>query len=323
MIKEELISVIVPIYNVEKYLDECLKSINEQTYKNLEILLINDGSKDNSIAICQEWIQKDLRMSLINKLNGGISDARNYALDRCNGEYLVLVDSDDYIEPRMIELLYSNINNKTSDLAICGYKFIYDDGNEVIPDSRLNKEEVWDSNNFWDNYFVNNTIYCVVAWNKLYRSSVFQNVRYPKGKIHEDEFVIHEIINNCKSISVIPDLLYNYRQRPNSIMSSKYDVKRLDRAEALLLRLGYFIVSKDYQNYFRTVDKIIHILDDFKINIDSTSIESKALFENYIVALKKHILGNMFVIWYYLKIKHIAFLVFGKWFFILRHKVQQ
>lgn len=217
MTKTSLISVIVPIYNVEQYLKQCVDSILNQTYANLEIILVNDGSPDNSPSICDKYALKDSRVKVIHKKNGGLSDARNAGLDVAKGEYIVFIDSDDFIHKQYVECLYSNIG--VADMAFCDLLYYYDD--EIKIDELEIKEckiQV-----FEDDFLIRNipkfrSPLLIVAWNKLYKREIWQDLRYPIGKIHEDEFLAHYILDKCESVVFCDTKLYNYRQRHDSIM---------------------------------------------------------------------------------------------------------
>lgn len=235
-----MISVIVPIYNVEKYLIKCIESIINQTYKNLEIILVDDGSPDNCPSICDEYAKKDDRIKVIHKENGGLSDARNVGIDASTGEYLAFVDSDDYISCDMLEKLYCRIVKDESDLAICNLNYV-DESDRILDVGTIQVEDkLVDEIVFWNELYGVNYAYCVVAWNKLYRRKLFENVRYEKGRLHEDEYIIHQIVSQCNRISFLKDKCYNYLQRSDSIMGKSFSVKRLDFSEASIKRSLYF-----------------------------------------------------------------------------------
>ncbi len=219
--KKHLISVIVPIYKVEKYLDKCVNSIINQTYTDLEIILVDDGSPDNCSAMCDEYAKQDRRIKVIHKANGGLSDARNAGLDICKGEYIAFVDSDDWLEDNYIKIMYDQIIEDKSDMVICGYQRV-DEHNKVLNVDRIATNIVrYDNSNKFELLFHNNSIARIVAWNKLYARHIFDTLRYPIGRIYEDEFVIYDVINNCNKITLLPDVLYNYLVRNDSITGTK------------------------------------------------------------------------------------------------------
>ena len=233
-----LISIIVPVYNVEKYMHRCLDSILGQTYTNLEIILVDDGSPDNSGKYCDEYASLDNRVSVIHKANGGLSDARNTGIDRSTGRYIMFVDSDDYIALNMVEMMYNALEENDADLSVCNFKYVSDDGTKVYDNSNLPiKDECISPECFLKEKLFNNKYhYWIISSCKLYKKELFNNIRFEKGKIHEDEFIIHKIIIQCNKIACVSDMLYFYVQRDGSIMHSVGSVKELDSVEALCLR---------------------------------------------------------------------------------------
>lgn len=238
MINGPLISVVVPIYNVEQYLERCVNSILQQTYQNLEIILVDDGSPDNSGAICDSYSFLDQRIKVIHRRNGGLSDARNVGLDMASGEFIAFVDSDDTIMPEMIEKLFQRIDIDQSDMSFCGYRQVNQDGDilseVVLPDNVLTGFEALKSS------YEDIGVLYTLAWNKLYKKHLFQGIRFPVGKYHEDEFTTYKIIDQCVKISIVREALYLYYQRDNSIMQEDYSVKRLDGIEASYKRYIYY-----------------------------------------------------------------------------------
>lgn len=273
-----LISVIVPIYNVSKYLEKCIVSIMNQTYKNIEIILVDDGSSDESGKLCDAFSLKDVRIETIHKTNGGLSDARNAGLDYSHGQYIVFVDGDDYIEENMIYKLYEEMK-RGNDLAICNFKKV--DENGKLLDERKNvKTEIIGQEQFWHKYYNEDLVYCVVAWNKMYKTELFNNVRYEKNKLREDEFILHRIIDQCKNISCISYTGYNYIQRKGSIMSDKTVKMRIDGMEAYLQRANYFY-QKDKPYYGnRTLDYGMLIFVYASVNFKNSD-SRKIYFQMY------------------------------------------
>ena len=263
---EKKISIIVPIYNVEKYLNKCVESIVNQTYKNLEIILVDDGSVDNCPAICDMWAKKDSRVKVIHKQNGGLSDARNFGLDIMQGEYVAFVDSDDYVEKDYIEKLYSAIIQNNADLAVCDYNTVDETYNILDKSKQDLKEKVYNAENKFDYLFCETGIQYIVAWNKLYNIEIFKSLRYVKNKIHEDEYIIYDVINHCKNIVTIRDRLYNYLIRANSITGSKQpNIRMLDAVDAFKYRLSklnnnskYFslVLNQYFYSFVLTYNKV-------------------------------------------------------------------
>ncbi len=213
----DLISVIVPVYKVEDYLDKCIESIVNQTYRDLEIILVDDGSPDNCPAMCDAWAEKDSRIKVIHKENGGLSDARNAGLRAANGEYIAFVDSDDSISSDMYEKLYKSITHNNCDIASCTAVRVWEDGRSPVPLTRTNRNIVLNKNEAM-NALIDSTYLVMTVWNKLYKASIVTNIPFEVGKIHEDEFWTWKAIANAGSVSVIEDICYYYLQRNNSIM---------------------------------------------------------------------------------------------------------
>lgn len=239
----ELISIVVPIYKVEKYINKCIDSIINQTYKNIEIILVDDGSEDVCSEICDEYASKDNRIRVIHKINGGLSSARNIGIDKASGMYIAFVDSDDYISERMIEILYENIKKYNADISICDFEYVNEKGQKLdikyenkICKGCINGKEIINKS-----YLLKNGAYWVVAWNKLYKTELFKGIRYPEGKIHEDEFIIHKLIYNATKIICDDYKGYYYVQRPGSIMYNGITYKSFDKVEAYFDRGRYLI----------------------------------------------------------------------------------
>lgn len=233
-----LVSVIVPVYNVEMQLRNCILSIVRQTYKNIEIILVDDGSTDSSGIICDQLAECFNNIKVIHKENGGLSSARNTALRFAKGDYYVFVDSDDYVADNMIEVMMKKADG--ADLVICNYKKVDTYGIEEKQDPVNTDETFWQKDTFWDKcYFKGLWVFCVVTWNKLYNKRLFDHVTFPERKLHEDEYVIGQIITQTNKIKVISDCLYYYLQRQGSIMHQR-QVGNLDLAEALLNRCEIF-----------------------------------------------------------------------------------
>lgn len=224
-----LISVIVPVYNVEQYINECINSIIDQNYKNLEIILVDDGSTDNSGKICDEYALKDLRIKVYHKKNGGLSDARNYGLQFTTGDYILFIDSDDFLDLNMINVLVENAIVNEVDISICGFSKYYGFNNIVRCQSTLLNIKIEDLRRI--EYLYDFTHYGVGVWNKLFKKELFQSIIFPIGKFSEDYFVMYKVFYEAKSVFYTSQALYFYRQRKNSITKSKKT--KFDILEAL------------------------------------------------------------------------------------------
>ena len=253
MSTDNLISVIIPCYNVEKYLERCINSIIAQIYKNLQIILINDGSTDNSLEICKKFAGQDQRIEVIDKENGGLSDARNAGIERARGEYICFIDSDDFVHERYIVNMYAHIKRDNPDMCICGFNFVAED-DILFPEMILDTLESFPDfaglrEGVYSPATVMKTISAtplVVAWNKLYRRELFENIRFPVGRLHEDEFVIHHLVDACNLISVTPDRLYFYVQRDSGITGVHFNIRRLDVLDAYEERLKFYLEKSNY-----------------------------------------------------------------------------
>lgn len=235
--QEPRISVIVPVYKVEAYLDRCVESIVNQTYRNLEIILVDDGSPDNCPAMCDAWAKKDSRIKVIHKPNGGLSDARNAGMAIASGMYMGFVDSDDWIAPEMYERLARAMEQDGGDIVACGVEMVWEDetpscmltksGNCV-----LNREEAMRA-------IIEESWLKQPVWYKLYKAELVRDILFPVGKYHEDVFWSYQAVGEAQKVSVIDYVGYFYWQRSGSIMGEGYSLKRLDALEALGQRQRY------------------------------------------------------------------------------------
>ncbi|EOZ5988003.1 glycosyltransferase family 2 protein [Enterococcus faecium] len=264
------ISIIVPVYKVEPYLRKCVDSILAQTFTDFEVILVDDGSPDNSGKICDEYASKDSRVRVIHKKNGGLSSARNAGIDVARGKYLGFVDSDDYIEKDMYEVLYENLKTHNADISSVELIPFHDDkykkANKEKKVILLNKKEAIKS-------VLEGTQFYAYAWNKLYRKELFYNKRFLEGKTFEDAYIIIDILLESEKIIVSNEEKYFYLQRNDSIMGKKFSNKTFDVIKAWQYNqkkiLSYFPDLKDsYQRrvcwaYFYVLDKLI-LSSDYK-----------------------------------------------------------
>lgn len=228
-----MISVIVPVYKVEPYLRRCVDSILAQTYTDFELILVDDGSPDSCGAICDEYAGKDSRVRVIHQENGGLSAARNIGIDVAKGEYLTFVDSDDWVHSEYLAYLYRAIQDKNVLLSSCGF-------------IRTNKK-IEDAQTVFScavlgglSWYKEDHINGVITWGKLYHRSLFQTIRFPVGKIHEDEFTTYQLLYLANNISVVDVKLYYYFINEAGIMGSPYSVRRLDGLDAIFEQCKFF-----------------------------------------------------------------------------------
>lgn len=282
----ELVSVIVPVYNVEKYLEACIISICKQTYQNLEIILVDDGSKDGSGELCDKYAELDKRITVIHRENGGLSAARNSGINNALGKYIVFVDSDDMIHERMIEILYQNLKTHDADISICSHKLIDEDVFcENIKNEKLMRptENIYTGREcikkFYDKDF---SVDMVIMCNKLYRKEMFDILRFPEGRIQEDEYVNYQILYPVKKCFYTNLQLYYYRQRSGSIMN---DVKVGRRFEQHFLciveyyqeRIRFFYEKKDSELYGIVSLTLQRILINYYVRIRENFPEEKQM----------------------------------------------
>lgn len=232
---DNLISIIVPVYNVEEYVERCIDSIITQTYTNIEIIIVDDGSIDSSSQIVDEIAHKDQRIIVVHQKNGGLSAARNTGIDIAKGRFIIFVDSDDFISNSMVEVLYNNIIEYNADLSVCDY-YICENG--VIPNDKTNNDVTCFEENILSRIYEDDRR-SIVAWNKLYKADLFKQLRYPVGRLHEDEFVIQHILSQCKRVVYTEKKLYYYIIRSGSIMNNKSPQNALDGLAAACMRLSW------------------------------------------------------------------------------------
>lgn len=223
----DLISVIVPVYNVETYLKRCVDTLIKQTYQNIEIILVDDGSTDSSGEICDLYKDIDSRITVIHKTNGGLSDARNCALSIVKGQCVAFVDSDDYLEDNYLEYLYELMISHSTEIAMCSFKYVNENGVLINRVSNENNVIELDQFSALKELIIGKKI-STSASMKLYRTYLFDGIRYPKGRIYEDIATTYKILMKTKRVVISDAPLYNYLYRMGSITRSKFDIRKLD-----------------------------------------------------------------------------------------------
>lgn len=256
----DLISIIIPVYNVEDYIEECLESILKQTYKNIEILLIDDGSTDKSGKICDIYEKKDNRIKVIHQNNSGLSSSRNNGIKIARGNYLSFVDADDVIHSKMLEILYHEITTNDCDIAICKYQHFSDKYIETLKDYKVN---IMNQNEFIENLMIDKEI-SSHACNKLYRKKLFKNIKYPISKKYEDIGTTYRLGLQSKKIVYLNIELYGYRIRDNSITKNFKKENLLDYIEMVNLRYNELLkIKPDLKDYI-DMNKINTVTTYFK-----------------------------------------------------------
>lgn len=232
------ITVVVPVYKVEKYIHRCVESILSQTFSDFDLVLVDDGSPDNCGRICDEYARTDTRIHTLHRSNGGLSAARNtgikWALSNSHSEWITFIDSDDWIHPKYLESLFAAVNESELSVAIGNYEATEGD-NPAVDDKKLNAVMVVPENLYCDN-----NILFTTAWGKLYKKEEFREIKYPFGKLHEDEFTTWKILFKYSEIAVIHQPLYAYFINNEGIVRSEWSIKRIDSLDAFEERLLFF-----------------------------------------------------------------------------------
>lgn len=256
----ELISVIVPIYNAEKYLDTCIRSITRQTYDDIEILLVDDGSNDSSYEICKKWENNDKRIKTIRQENGGVAKARNTGIENATGNLLLMIDSDDYVSPDMIKFLYDGYIQNGADIVICDYEqgksrdhlFVCDDYKyECVCFETIMNRMYADGHD---------ALRFISPWGKLYKKDLFNETKYPEGKIFEDIYITHQLLYKANRIVITDQKLLYYYRHEDSIMHKPFHLGKLDYLQALKERIDFFMNKGFAELEQNAYDEYLHSL---------------------------------------------------------------
>lgn len=311
----ELISIIVPIYNVEKYLEQCINSILNQSYKNIEIILVDDGSPDNCGKICDRYAKFDKRIKVIHKKNGGLSEARNFGLDIARGEYIVFVDSDDYIDIHMIEILLENIKKYDTDIVICNFNF-FENINIIRRNLSKNiKTGIYNNIDIIKEYFLSSPIELVVAWNKIYKRKLFdKDTHFPVNRLYEDLATSYKLYFKSQKVCILDNKLYYYRKRENSITKS---VSKRNIIDLINTIKESYIFAKNYKLDKEAGQYIINMYYGLIILLyDNNLLEDSKTFVNDL----NHFIKQYVNIKDIIKLKNIKIII--KYLFIIINKVQ-
>lgn len=278
------VSIIVPVYNVEQYVSRCIDSILKQSLTNIEIILVNDGSTDASGSICDNYANLDNRIKIIHKKNGGLSDARNAGLDIARGKYIAFVDSDDYIHKDMYNILLNVMTENNCDVAESGYKEVFDKDDINDDDQYSGQKRIYNKQDAVISTIMDHNCRNYV-WNKLYKRELWDDIRFPFGKIFEDVSTTYLVIDRCSKIVKIDMALYYYYQRPDSIVNSKFSIRNLDYCYALEDMMVF--IEKKYADFAPiTVIKYffanLKYLQELLVNrntIDNSDVHIKYILE--------------------------------------------
>ena len=257
------ISIIIPVYNVEKYLRQCLDSLIGQTLKNIEIICVNDGSKDNSLEILREYKNKDSRIVIIDQINQGVSVARNNALKIAKGEYIGFVDSDDWVDADFFEKLYYSAIKNDCDIAVGGIAWNFTSGELDFIDLKFKKSKIF--NKTPDKYKITRVAKAAYIWNKIYKKELFEKLKleFEPGICYEDMMFSHIILHKSKKLVTVPNTFYNYRSNPLSLVHNETHEKKLDFKNEILKTIDYVKKNKIKVNlakYYPQNTKIIKFL---------------------------------------------------------------
>lgn len=278
--KGQLISVIIPVYNVEKYLAQCVTSVINQTYRNTEIILIDDGSEDNSGQICDTFAVKDSRIKVIHQENGGLSDARNAGMKVAVGDWILFLDSDDFMTTDCLEILIRAAQKKNADIVIGREKKFWNNDNCAVTE-RSGRYRVFNGEQAVEHYF-----YRTIpgyACGKLYKKSVLDTLIFPKGKLFEDAFTVYKFLNNAEIVVEIADVVWFYRQREGSIVHSKFTLSQLDIIEA----------NREAEIYFKGASMQIKKAIISKRFVSAVDVLRKIPQSEFISKIKKIVLDEI------------------------------
>lgn len=285
--RSNIVSIIIPVYNVSLYLSECLDSLVNQTYYHLEIILIDDGSTDGSGKICDAYAEKDRRIKVIHQENQGAANAKNIGLDNVTGSYIMFVDADDLIKRDTIEILLNKLMTTNSDMIQFQFSYVYVNG-------MFKNQELVHSNYYSNVEFLKKFLYdwtCSLIWNKIFRADLTKDIRFHKERrCIDDEFYTYKIVMNAKTITEIPDNFYSYRQRKSSVMKSvNYETQRTwDAIDNITERC--FCVIKKYPElkkayYTHLLEMYVYICRQFYINVDQIKTVKKMIRKTIIQAV--------------------------------------
>lgn len=283
-VKSPLVSVIIPVYNVSAYLCQCIDSVVCQTYRNLEIILVDDGSTDDSGKICDKYAKNDTRIVVIHKKNGGLSDARNTGIRTMCGQYVTFIDSDDYVDRQYIEKLVNIANLYKSDLVIGSYLKVSDSYRQKKRKKiHVKKEEQYTSRRAKLSMLYQKEL-PMYAHGKLYSSLLFDNIKFPDGRLFEDMLTTWKIMCLVDKTQYIDEPLYFYRQRSDSIVHQKFSHKKMD--EVFMAKEILNEVIDDEEMYKASVSRYFFSLCNMYTQVDSAGVSDKCYLEK---ELKKYL----------------------------------
>ena len=274
-----LVSIITPVYNSEKFLNKCIDSILNQTYNNFELILVDDGSADKSLQICDEYARKDSRIVVIHQKNQGQAVARNKALDICKGDYISFIDSDDYVNPQMLEVLMYTIQQSEADIAVCDYFQGRDTDFNWNENDIVNDFTLFDGKTFLYNCIIGKTGKHWVLWDKLYKKKCFDDIRLPEGRIYEDNATVYKLIYKANKVTYSNNVLYYYFTNPESTVNIDFSVKRLDRLIFIQEMIEFFTENDEKELLDCANLYYLFTIADLYIKANKSNLDSSILKE--------------------------------------------
>ncbi|SHJ28912.1 glycosyltransferase [Pseudobutyrivibrio xylanivorans] len=290
-----LVSIIVPVYNVEKYLEKCISSLTTQSYENIEIILINDGSKDKSGEICDKFAEKDERVVVFHQKNSGVSVARNKGLELAKGEYIAFVDSDDIVSEKYVEILLDACVNNNAKMSQCNHDRFEDDNTiDMYKDDYKEACPIISGRDICKKIYTIEGVNATVLWNKLYHRSLFDGLRFPEGKIHEDLYLSYRVFYSVERVAIVPISLYYYRITPESITQKTFSKKNLFYLDAVKSQVDYYTEQNDKELVEKSsghyADIVISFYRNVRENLSKDEFNADDLVNNMkmIVALREN-----------------------------------
>lgn len=288
----DLISIIIPVYNVVQFINDCMNSVICQTYLNLEIILVDDGSTDGSSELCDLYAIKDKRIKVVHQKNMGLSCARNRGIELARGKYLFFLDSDDYIHPQLIRCLHDTLIKNKADIVFCAHQVVQEKEKikfQPIDSVEHMVMEFVTGQECVERFYSHEAIDMVVVWNKLYKREHFEKLRFPAGKIHEDEFVNYKLLYPLAKCVYIKEKMYYYRSRNNSIMNCNFSLNYFDKVDAYCERTEYFR-ERNRKLYCYTLRRYLTSLAEgiiqLKVNFPQEKQRLEQLYEIFISKYK-------------------------------------
>ncbi len=264
------LSVVIPVYNVEKYLEQCINSICGQSYQNLEIILINDGSEDGSLNICEDAARKDPRITVISQINGGLSAARNTGMAHASGEYITFVDSDDYVDTEMFSDMITEMEGTDADISVCNFEKFWGNKtkNNIVSS---NESEALTAAETLGKLYTDQQVIFVTAWGKIYKRELFDGVTYPVGRINEDIFTTYKTYAKADKVIYMNRAYYKYRQRAGSIIHTKFSLKNLDSLDGLREMKDFVLTIDGFTVQNNVIGEYIEKIIYFYFKLDELS----------------------------------------------------